>query len=99
MILVDTPETVHPRKPVECFGKKLLIILKTLSDKYVYLQKDVSDRDRYGRLLRYVWLERPSSNNPSNDEIKSKMFNAILVKEGYGKIATFPTRCKIRRAI
>lgn len=95
MILVDTPETVHPRKPVECFGKEASnYTKKTLSDKYVYLQKDVSDRDRYGRLLRYVWLERPSSNNPSNDEIKSKMFNAILVKEGYGKIATFPPDVK-----
>lgn len=95
MILVDTPETVHPRKPVECFGKEASnYTKKSLSNKYVYLQKDVSDRDRYGRLLRYVWTKRPNSNEPTKEEIEKYMFNAILTKEGYGKIATFPPDVK-----
>lgn len=95
MILVDTPETVHPKKPVEFYGKEASNFTKSkLTNKTVYLQKDVSDRDRYNRILRYVWLERPKSNNPTNEEIKKNMYNAILVKDGYGKIATFPPDIK-----
>lgn len=95
MILVDTPETVHPKKPVQCFGKEASDYTKEqLSNKTVYLQKDVSDRDRYNRLLRYVWLDRPFSNEPTDAEIKKSMYNAILVKEGYGKISTFPPDIK-----
>lgn len=95
MILVDTPETVHPKKPVEFYGKEASNFTKSkLTNKTVYLQKDVSDRDRYNRILRYVWLERPKSNNPTNEEIKKNMYNAILIKDGYGKIATFPPDIK-----
>lgn len=95
MILVDTPETVHPSKPVEFYGKEASNFTKAqLTNKTVYLQKDVSDRDRYNRVLRYVWLKRPMTNNPTDEEIKNNMYNAILVKEGYGKIATFPPDIK-----
>lgn len=83
LIGVNTPETVHPNKDVEFFGKEASDFTKEkLTDATIYLEKDVSDTDRYQRLLRYVWLEKPS-NNPTEDEIKEKMFNAILVKEGY----------------
>ena len=95
MILVDTPETVHPNKPVQCFGKEASNYTKAqLTDKTVYLQKDVSDRDRYSRILRYVWLKRPATNEPTKAEIEQYMYNAILVKEGYGRIATFPPDIK-----
>lgn len=90
MIGVDTPETVHPNKPVEFYGKEASnFTKKSLSNKIVYLQKDVSETDRYGRLLRYVWLSRPSSNEPDENEIVDKMYNAILVKQGYAQAYTY----------
>lgn len=48
----------------------------------VYLEADAEDRDRYGRLLRYIWLEQPT--DPKNiDETASKMVNARIVADGY----------------
>lgn len=93
MIGVDTPETVHPSKPVEFFGKEASDFTKsTLLGKTVYLEKDVSETDRYDRLLRYMWLEQPAEIN--EDEIKSKMFNAILVTNGYAQVSTYPPDVK-----
>ncbi|NLY21082.1 MAG: nuclease [Tissierellia bacterium] len=95
MILVDTPETVHPNKPVEWYGKEASDYTKSqLSDTIVYLQKDVSDTDRYGRLLRYVWLERPSSDEPTEEEISTMCFNSLLLENGYAQISTFPPDVK-----
>ncbi|MGO3018235.1 MAG: thermonuclease family protein [Anaerococcus sp.] len=89
LIGVNTPETVHPNKDVEFFGKEASDFTKEkLTDSTIYLEKDVSDTDRYQRYLRYVWLEKPSSN-PSEDEIKEKMFNAILVKDGYAYASSY----------
>lgn len=46
----------------------------------VYLQKDVSETDRYNRLLRYVWLELPE--DPADEkELREKMLNAILLEQ------------------
>jgi len=75
---VDTPETVDPRRPVGCFGKEASARNRELVDgKTVGLEKDVSETDRYGRLLRYVWLE-------------GRMVNAQLVEEGYATASTYP---------
>jgi len=75
---IDTPESVAPNQPVECFGKEASARNKELVEgKRVRLEKDVSDTDRFGRLLRYVWL---------GDE----QINARLIAEGYANIATFP---------
>lgn len=91
---VDTPETKHPKKGVEHFGPEASAFTKEkLDGKIVYLEKDVSDRDRYNRILRYVWLENPGSKY-TDEDIKEKQFNAILVKEGYAKISTFPPDVK-----
>ncbi len=95
MIGVDTPETVHPNKPVEYYGKEASdFTKKSLNGKTVYLQKDVSETDRYGRYLAYVWLEQPSRIEPGKEEVKSKMFNAILISKGYGQVVTFPPDVK-----
>lgn len=95
MILVDTPESVHPKKGLQYYGKEASDYTKTqLTGKTIYLQKDVSDTDRYGRLLRYVWIKRPATNEPTQDEIKNYCYNAILIKEGYGQLATFPPDVK-----
>src|SRR3989344_5448521 len=79
---VDTPETVDPRRPIECFGKEASGKNKQLvQGKVVELEKDVSERDRYGRLLRYIW-------------IGDTMVNEVLVREGFARVATFPPDVK-----
>ena len=95
MVGVDTPETVHPKKPVQFYGKEASNYTKSqLTGKKVYLQKDVTDRDKYGRILRYVWLSRPSSNEPSKQDVINKMYNAQLVKNGYAHAYSYPPDVK-----
>jgi len=79
---MDTPETVDPRKPVECFGKEASAENKRLVEgKTVRLEKDVSETDRYGRLLRYVYV----------DEL---FVNDSLVRQGFAHVSTFPPDVK-----
>ena len=79
---VDAPETVHPNKTVECFGQEASSYNKQLVEgKWVRLEKDISDQDKYGRLLRYVYL---------NDE----MVNLLLVTWGYAEGVTYPPDVK-----
>lgn len=57
LIGIDTPETVDPRRPVGCFGKEASNFTKQLLlGKQISVEKDVSETDKYGRLLRYVYL-------------------------------------------
>ncbi|MBC2576163.1 thermonuclease family protein [Peptostreptococcus canis] len=94
MIGVDTPETVHPKKPVMYYGQEASSYTKKqLSNKVVYLQRDVSDTDKYNRLLRYIWLKKPSTN-PSEKEVIMYMYNAKLIKDGYGQLVTYPPDVK-----
>ena len=79
---VDTPETVDPRRPVGYFGKEASVKNKELVEgKTVRLEKDVSDTDRYGRLLRYVY-------------VGETMINLELIRLGYAKAATYPPDVK-----
>lgn len=89
LILVDTPESVHPDKSKNSAeGREASAYVKAfLSDQTVYLEKDVSDTDRYGRLLRYVYLE------------DGTFVNEKIVRDGYGKIATFPPDVKYKDLI
>jgi micrococcal nuclease len=81
---VNTPETVKPNAPTECFGKEASARNKELVEgKAVRLEKDVSDRDRYGRLLRFVYLE------------DGTFVNDYLVREGYAYASTFPPDVKL----
>jgi len=60
LIGMDAPETVDPRKPVQCFGKEASAVLAELTGgKEVWLATDDTqdEKDRYGRLLRYVYLD------------------------------------------
>lgn len=84
---LDTPETVHPKKQIECFGREASKFNKKLvEDKKVHLEKDISDRDQYGRLLRYVYVE---------DEKGKEIFvNLELVKQGYARVITYPPDVK-----
>lgn len=60
LIGINSPETVDPRRPVECYGKEASAFMKSLlTGKQVKLESDPtqSNRDKYDRLLRYVFLE------------------------------------------
>lgn len=80
---INTPETVDPRKGVECFGKEASNKNKELVEgKKVYLKKDISETDRYNRLLRLVYLQVDQEN--------FLFVNDYLVREGYAQASTFP---------
>lgn len=75
---VDTPEIGDPRRNIECFAKEAMEENKRLVEgKTVRLEKDVSETDRYGRLLRYVY-------------IGDVFVNAHLVRQGFARIDTVP---------
>jgi micrococcal nuclease len=69
LIGVDTPETVHPTKPVQCWGPEASSQTKTWLPKgtQVYILRDVEARDKYGRLLAYVY--RSADNLFINKEL------------------------------
>ncbi|MDD4802237.1 MAG: thermonuclease family protein [Syntrophomonas sp.] len=82
LIGVDTPETVHPTIGGEFYGQQASDYTKSkLSNQSVGLELDVEERDRYGRMLAYVWLG-------------DQMFNEVLLREGYAQLATFPPNVK-----
>ncbi len=75
---VDTPETKHPSKKQECFGIEASEFNEQMVlNKVVQLEKDVSQVDRYGRLLRYVWLD-------------GVLVNQELVEKGYAFARSYP---------
>ena len=79
---IDTPETVDPRKPVQCFGVEASKKNKELVEgKTVRLEKDVTDRDKYHRLLRYVLLD-------------DALINETLVQQGFAKSYSYPPDIK-----
>lgn len=84
---IDTPETVDPKRPVGCFGKEASNETKSLlSGREVILQKDVSDKDKYGRLLRLIFLPLPSG--------QLLFVNDYLVREGFARVLTYPPDIK-----
>lgn len=93
MIGVNTPETHHPNKPVEYYGPEAEKYTHSqLDGKQIWLQKDVQERDKYGRLLAYIWLEQPTSDSES--EVWAKMYNAKLLLDGYAQVMTIPPNVK-----
>lgn len=80
---VNTPETKHPTKGVEAFGKEAAEVnRKLVAGKSLRLEFDVEQRDRYGRLLAYVYLEGGT------------FVNAWLVQNGYAQVTTVPANVK-----
>ena len=87
---VDTPETVHPTKPVQYYGKEASNFTKSqLEGETVWLQTDVGVKDRYDRMLAYVWLKEPTEKQLDDEAaIRKYMFNAILLEGGYAQLMT-----------
>ncbi|HUO75808.1 MAG TPA: thermonuclease family protein [Candidatus Paceibacterota bacterium] len=77
---VNTPETVSPTKPVQCYGPEASAFMKSLlvPGTPVRLVKDISETDKYGRLLRYVYME------------DGTFVNLVLVQDGYAQVNTYP---------
>ncbi|WP_258359433.1 thermonuclease family protein [Moorella sulfitireducens] len=95
LIGVNTPEIAHPDLGIkeEPYGKEALgYTQKRLDSRQVYLELDVGERDKYGRLLAYVWLEKPA--NDSEAEVRAKMYNAELLLNGYAQVMTVPPNVK-----
>jgi len=75
---INTPEVHHPRKGEEPGGRDAMAVNRALvAGRQVRLETDVQARDRYGRLLAYVW-------------IGDTMVNAELVRRGYAQVMTIP---------
>ena len=83
LIGIDTPESVHADEAKNTIEGKIAsdFTKSKLEGKNVNLEFDIEERDQYGRLLAYVWLD-------------GKMFNRVLLEEGYAQIATFPPNVK-----
>lgn len=87
LIGVDAPAV---GKQAEPYGQQAAgFTRKHLKGKVVWLEKDVSEKDKYGRALRYVWLSQPPAK-PSASVARKHMFNARLVAEGYARVWTVP---------
>ncbi len=75
---IDTPETHHPTKPVQCFGPEAAAYTKAhLLGRTVRLEDDVEPRDIYGRRLSYIYLD-------------GRRFNDELIAKGYAAPAGDP---------
>lgn len=82
---IDTPEMGDPRKNVECFAKEAMEENKKLVERQtVRLEKDTSEMDKYGRLLRYVY-------------VGDVFINDYLVRQGFARIDTVPPDVKFQQ--
>lgn len=82
LIGIDTPESVAPGEPVQCYAMAASRFTESeLNGQRVRLEFDVEHIDRYGRTLAYVWLG-------------GEMFNETLVREGYAFVTTYPPNVK-----
>ena len=80
VIGIDTPESVDPRRPVQCFGKEASARASALlSGKNVWLEVDPNQdtRDRFGRLLRFVWIDNTTD------------FGLTMIRDGFALEYTY----------
>jgi micrococcal nuclease len=83
---MDTPEDVKPDSPVEPMSREAAAAnTRLVAGKTVVLEKDVSETDQYGRLLRYVWL---------HDGATWTLVNLVLVQQGYATALRYPPDVK-----
>ena len=103
LIGVNTPESVASQEYLDKTGKENTKEGKAASDwlkaylkvgTTVYLEYDVQQTDKYGRLLAYIWLTNHVSEFPTVVEVRTEMLNGILLENGYAQIATYPPNVK-----
>tara|TARA_B100001758_G_C18129018_1_gene462843 strand:+ start:98 stop:619 length:522 start_codon:yes stop_codon:yes gene_type:complete len=74
---IDTPETVHPSKPIECYGPEASKKNKELVEgETILVELGNPEKDRYGRLLGYVYID-------------DLFVNAELVRGGYAEVNSY----------
>lgn len=78
IIGINAPESVKPNSPVECYGPEASTRLKQLLPvgSTVWVSRDVSDEDQYGRRLRHVWIL-------DGDTQEAFLVSEIMVRGGY----------------
>lgn len=82
---IDTPETVDPRRSVECYGQQASEKNRELVlGKEIIMEKDISDTDKFGRLLRYVY-------------VGEVMINQLLISEGFARAKSYPPDIKYQQ--
>lgn len=82
---IDTPELHHPTKGKEPFGQEACLVNKRLVlGKKVQIELDAQERDRYGRVLAYVYTG-------------SIFVNAYLIESGYARVLTIPPNVKYQK--
>ena len=75
---INTPETHHPTKGLECYGPEASAYTdRVLAGRRVELELDVEHRDKYGRLLAYIYLD-------------GRRFNDRLLELGYARVLVIP---------
>ena len=83
---IDAPETKHPSEPVEWMGPEATLANRQLVEgETIWLEKDVSETDRYDRLLRYVYVDANGQRIMVNQE---------LVRLGYAEAKAYPPDTK-----
>jgi micrococcal nuclease len=93
LIGINTPELNKPDGPVECYATEASEQTESLidaADGRVQLERDVSETDQYGRLLRYVWLVTPHGKQLLNEE---------LVEGGYARAIRYRPDVKYQTAL
>jgi len=79
MIGVDAPETGRPGA-----DEATEFVKGKVQGKEVWLESDGDDKDAYGRLRRYVWLQKPTAQ-PAGNQICQYMLNALLLSKGLAR--------------
>ena len=89
LIGVDTPETVKPGEPVQCFGPRASAFTHgRLEGERVRLVFGVERRDTYGRLLAYLYVPLVTFPVPEGGKGDERLFNAMLVRRGLARALT-----------
>jgi len=88
LIGVDAPESVNPDNSLNTPEGSIAseFTKNALEGKWVELELDIQQRDKYGRILAYVYLE-------------DKMFNKEILNAGYAKLATYPPNVKYEKEL
>ena len=87
LIGINTPETVDARKSVECFGNEASNeTTRLILNKNITLEKDISETDKYGRLLRYIYKD-------------GEFINKTLVENGFAYATSYPPDIKYQHEL
>jgi micrococcal nuclease len=85
-LLIDTPELHHPKRPVEELAEDARIANEELvKERIVSLETDTVTRDRYGRILAYVWLK---------EKDREVLVNEVMILKGFALPMTIPPNLK-----